>query len=163
MSWGSNGWGDSTWGHGNTSVTVTGVEGAAAIAVDTAWGSDTWGEDTWGGSTNPAVDVLLVLSVPVTGEAGTGSVGSVTVNGKAVVSPTGEAGTGIVGNESILLVTNLPVTGVAGTTSVGSVSVSGNAPVTVTGFGMVMSSGEELVWGEIVTSQTPNWSEIKAA
>jgi hypothetical protein len=32
--------------------------------------------------------------------------------------------------------------------------------IAVTGFGMVGSSGEEHVWGEIDVSQTPAWSVI---
>ena len=57
------------------------------------------------------------------------------------------------------------VTGLVGTTQLGTASVVAKGTVYVIG---VVGTGEvgnnifTLVWGEIDTSQTPNWTEIAA-
>mgnify|MGYP003327978017 CR=1 FL=1 len=61
--------------------------------------------------------------------AGTGGVGSVTVQGKANYTVTGVAGTGAVGTTTYIF--GYPVTGVVGTGAVGTVSV--NQAFAVTG------------------------------
>ena len=78
----------------------------------------------------------IPADVAVTGVAGTGAVGTVGVKG--VVSVTGVAGTSAIGTVTATGTHNISVTGVAGTSAVGSV----------------------LVWGQIIPSQSSNFSAI---
>ena len=113
-----------------------------------AWGSDAWGYSTWGGE-------------------------------NVYVSATGVAATSAIGNETILLVLTVPVTSTGATASgiVGMVTmglqatttlgggyvVSAGAGVTVTGLSATataMGGAEELVWSDVVTTQTPSWAEV---
>jgi len=72
---------------------------------------------------------------------------------------TGVVGTGDVGTVAIAAV--VTVTGPsAGTASVGAVTSEGDANATVTGLLATGSVGSVLVWGQIVPSQTSNFSAI---
>ena len=73
------------------------------------WGRGTWSQYSWG---EP-------LPVVVTGVAGTGAVGSVSVVAEANVPETGLAATGGVGSVSVVAEANTAVTGSEGTGSVG--------------------------------------------
>ncbi len=106
----------------------------------------------------------------------TGSVGSTTVTGLANISVTGVAGTSALGS---IFETQM---GVAGTTAVGNTfetnvgigatasvnsataETSGTANIEVTGLSAtasVASVGEfPIVWGQVLPSQTPNFSAI---
>ena len=89
------------------------------------------------------------LNMAVTGVAGTGAVGSVSIFSE--VSVTGVAGTSAVGSVTIIQKHNISVTGVAGTSAVGSVLVWGQIiPSQSSGF------------SAITPSQSPNWEEIAA-
>jgi len=80
------------------------------MAAITGWGRNTWSSGTWG----------QAFPVSVTGIAGTGAVGSVTVLINIDVSVTGVAGTGAVGSVTVVEGTGVTVsaTGVAGTGAV---------------------------------------------
>ena len=78
----------------------------------------------------------IPADVAVTGVAGTGAVGSVSIISE--VSVTGVAGTGAIGTVTLIQKHNISVTGVSGTSAVGSV----------------------LVWGQIIPSQSSNFSAI---
>jgi hypothetical protein len=111
---GSQGWGTAAWGGGNVSVVATGAVGSVTLIL------------------NP---------VEVTGVAGTGRVGSVTVRGTA----------------------NTLVTGLQAVGSVGSVAVeTGNIVVNVVGVSCIASVTSVSVWITINDNQTPNWVEIAA-
>lgn len=73
--------------------------------------------------------------VSVTGVAGTGSVGSVTVTGTSVTTPTGVEATGQVGSVTVSVATNasVSVAGIAATGAVGAATVAGKAIVAPTG------------------------------
>ena len=111
---GSQGWGTAAWGEGNVSVVATGVVGSVSIIV------------------NP---------VEVTGVAGIGRVGTVSIAGAA----------------------NAPVTGLQATGSVGTVVVeTGNIIVNLVGVSCTASVTSVSVWITINDNQTPNWVEIAA-
>jgi len=116
-----------------------------------SWGQSTWGRSTWGSTT---------LTVAVTGVSVTGSVGNESLVTNNNLSVTGIAATSANGTATTNIVTP---SGVAATSAIGTATASGAALVAVTGFGLTASSGEELVWGVIDTSQTPSWSEITTA
>ena len=67
------------------------------------------------------------------------------------------------GEETVTADANTNVTGNAGTGQLGTVAIVAKAGVNVTG---VQGTGQTqtftLVWGEIDTAQTPNWTEIAA-
>lgn len=73
------------------------------------------------------------VSVTPTGVAGTGAVGTPTIQIDVEVTPTGVAGTGAAGDVTVNLNTPVDVTGVAGTGAAGDVTVTGDANVTPTG------------------------------
>jgi hypothetical protein len=111
---GSQGWGTAAWGRGNVSVVATGSVGSVSIIL------------------NP---------IEVTGVAGIGRVGSVSIAGAA----------------------NVPVTGLRATASVGTVTVeTGNIIVNVVGVNGTASVTSVAVWITINDNQTPNWVEIAA-
>lgn len=144
-------WNTSAW---NTSpafaLTATGAVGLAAPEGDAIIGPT-------GVAGTSAVGDLFTTNVGVTS---TGAVGSATVTGIANVSVTGVAGTSALGN---LFTTNM---GFGATASVNSATVSsiGVANVYVTG---VSATGViaplidfPVVWGQIIPSQTSNFSAI---
>jgi hypothetical protein len=55
-----------------------------------------------------------------------------------------------------------PVTGVLGTTGLGVVSIDAEANVTLTGVSGTGELTSALVWGNVPTSQDPNWQVIAA-
>jgi hypothetical protein len=111
---GSQGWGTAAWGEGNVSVVATGLIGSVTVIL------------------NP---------VEVTGVAGIGRVGSVSIAGAA----------------------NAPVTGLQATGSVGTVVVeTGNIIVNLIGVSCTASVTSVSVWITINDNQTPNWVEIAA-
>ena len=84
------------------------------------------------------------VTVTVTGLAGTSAVGSVTVTEGSAVTVT---------------VTGNSVTATAGNTTE---TAGGGVSVGVTGAGVTASTNGVLIWTELDTSQTPNWTEIAA-
>ena len=153
-----------------------------------AWNTSTWNTSpafalTATASVNStAVGVTGDANVSVTGVAGTSAVGSVTVVGLANVSVTGVAGTSAIGTISTTRGDKAFVTGVAGTSAVGNVFTtivgfsvtasvnsatvdsSGEANIEVTGVsatGLVTAITDfPVVWGQVLPSQTPNFSAI---
>ena len=55
------------------------------------------------------------------------------------------------------------VTGVAGTSALGSETVTGGATASVTGVVGTGNIGVSLVWGDIDTSQVPNWQIVNTS
>ena len=53
-------------------------------------------------------------------------------------------------------------TGVFGTPAIGTLAMQGSCVLTVTGVNATGATGEENIWGNIVPSQTPIWTEIAA-
>jgi len=93
------------------------------MAVISGWGRGTWSQYTWG---EP-------LPVVVTGEAGTGAIGTVSVVAEANVPATGLAASGAVGSVSVVAEANIAVTGEEVTGATGSVDVIAKAVVAPTG------------------------------
>ena len=87
------------------------------MAVISGWGRGTWSQATWG---EP-------LPIVVTGEAGTGATGTVSVIAEANVPATGLAASGAVGSVTVIGVANVVTTGETGTGAVGTVAVAANA------------------------------------
>ena len=121
----------------STSVAFTGWN-----SVQSAWNTSTW-------------NTSLAFSLTATG-----SVGSATITGNANVSVTGVAGTSALGN---IFSTNVGVSATASVNSATAVTI-GNANVSVTGVsatGLITAVEEfPIVWGQIIPSQTSNFSAI---
>ena len=90
--------------------------------------------------------------------AGSGGVGSVSVQGKANYTVSGVAGTGAVGTTTYIF--GYPVTGVVGTGAVGTVSV--NQAFAVTGVSATGTIGDTFVWEKISPTNNPNWVPVVA-
>tara|TARA_R100001015_G_C4621010_1_gene178111 strand:- start:1263 stop:1865 length:603 start_codon:yes stop_codon:yes gene_type:complete len=169
-------WNTSTWnGDVAYSVTATGSVGSAtsAVSIDVS---------VTGVAGTSALGNIFSTNV---GVSATGSVGSTTVVGLANVSVTGVSGTASVDSSAVGITgdVNSTVTGVAGTSALGNifttnvgfsstasvnsatVSSSGEANISVTGVsatGQVGAGTGEVfpVWGQIIPSQTSNFSAI---
>ena len=159
------GWNTGTW-NTNVAYSVTATGGVGSV------------------TTNNPVAVTGVAGTSAVGNTfetnvgvnATGSVGSTTVTGLANISVTGVAGTSALGS---IFETQM---GVAGTTAVGNTfetnvgisatasinsataETSGTANIEVTGVsatGLVTAITDfPVVWGQIIPSQTPNFSAI---
>jgi hypothetical protein len=169
-------WNTSTWnGDVAYTVTATGQIGSAASVVNIGVAPTGLGATASLGnifSTNTAVtatgnigSVTLSIgaNVSVTGVSATASVDSsaVGITGFANISVTGVAGTSALGN---IFTTNV---GLSSTASVNSATVSatGDANISVTGVsatGQIGAGTGEVfpVWGQIIPSQTSNFSAI---
>ena len=168
-------WNTSTWnGDVAYTVTATGQIGSAASVVNV-------GVAPTGVVGTSALGNIFSTN---TGVAGTGSVGSSTITGDANVTVTGVSGTASVNSSAVGIIanSNLSVTGVAGTSALGNifstnvgvsatasvnsatVDSSGAANIEVTGVsatGLVTAITDfPVVWGQIIPSQTSNFSAI---
>ena len=168
-------WNTSTWnGDVAYTVTATGQIGSAASVVNV-------GVAPTGVVGTSALGNIFSTN---TGVAGTGSVGSSTITGDANVTVTGVSGTASVNSSAVGIIasSNISVTGVAGTSALGNIfstnvgvsataSVNsatavtvGEANVEVTGVsatGLVTAITDfPVVWGQIIPSQTSNFSAI---
>tara|TARA_R110002020_G_scaffold99752_1_gene236459 strand:+ start:960 stop:2123 length:1164 start_codon:yes stop_codon:yes gene_type:complete len=132
-----------------TGVTVNGTPGQAGAYTEitvpeftpTLYYYCTQHSGMGGTANTPFVyNVLPTTGAPVTGVAGTSALGTVTTEHTAVISPTG----------------------VFGTSALGTLAMQGSCVLTVTGVNATGATGEENIWGDIVPSQTPNWTEIAA-
>ena len=161
-------WNTSTWnGDVAYSVTATGSVGSAtsAVSIDVS---------VTGVSGTSALGNIFSTNV---GVSATGGVGSTTVVGLANVSVTGVAGTASVDSSAV------GITGVAGTSALGNIfttnvgfsstasvnsatiSATGDANISVTGVnatGQIGAGTGEVfpTWGQIIPSQTSNFSAI---
>lgn len=86
------------------------------------------------------------VSVNVTGVFATGSVGTVTVTGTAVVSPTGNAGTGSAGTVTVTGFALVDITGLFGTGSAGTTTATGDCNVFLTGVSASAAVGDESIY-----------------
>ena len=144
-------WNTSTW---NTSLafslTATGAVGSATITGDA-------NVSVTGVAGTSALGNLFTTNMGVTS---TGAVGSATITGDANVSVTGVAGTSALGS---YFTTNDMVTMTASVNSATAVTI-GNANVSVTGVsatGLITAVEEfPIVWGQIIPSQTSDFSAI---
>jgi hypothetical protein len=95
-----------------------------------------------GGTANtPFVfNVLPTTGAPVTGVVGTSALGTVTTEHTALISPTGTSAT----------------------SALGTIDIQASCVLTLTGVTATGATGEENIWGDIVPSQTPIWTEIAA-
>ena len=169
-------WNTSTWnGDVAYSVTATGSVGSATstVSIDVS---------VTGVAGTSALGNIFSTNV---GVSATGGVGSTTVVGLANVSVTGVAGTASVDSSAVGITgaANVSVTGVAGTTAVGNTfetnvgisatasinsataETSGTANIEVTGVSATgevgAGTGEVFpTWGQIIPSQTSNFSAI---
>ena len=140
-----NGWGRGTWGQLTFGealpVVVTGVAGTTALDNGTA--------------------VQAAAVTGVTATTSTSGLGDESVSCAANVAVTLDAITSSLGNESLITNNYLDMTGLVGTTTLASVTTNANADIVVEGFEII--SGTILginVWGEVTTSQTPNYVTI---
>ena len=141
---------------------------ADPVAAFQGWNSSIQGWDTGTWNTNVAYPVTATAvvnsatvatsgdaNIAVTGIAGTGSVGSVTVVGVANVSVTGVSGTSALGS---FFTTN---TVVQMTSAIGTPTTVGEANIEVTGVSATSAIGVlGTIWGNIIPSQTSNFTNI---
>lgn len=172
-------------------VDTDGVAKNVTVALG-GWSRGTWGEGPFGQALQDdiittAVGTVRILEeyIQVTGVASDGVVGSVTATGTAVIVEEGLAanaqisGVTVQANADVTLtgvsaegevgtttqqfgVTVLP-TGVSTEVQSGAETVTADANVPVTGTEALVATARPLVWGKIVTTQNPNWTEINAA
>ena len=162
--WSSGPWSRGSWGTGTiialpSGVQATGSEGSVTVTA-TAVVSPV------GVSASGALgtsSIIAEANVDVIGESAYGVAGEASVSGIANVYPSGVSGTVYEGTTITRTVNRVDVTGVEGTGLLGTASIIGAANVYVSG---VQATGQTqtftLVWGEIDTSQTPNWQRIAA-
>jgi len=95
-----------------------------------------------GGTANtPFVfNVLPTTGAPVTGVVGTSALGTATTEQTALILPTGTSAT----------------------SATGTIDIQASCVLTLTGVTATGATGEENIWGDIVPSQTPAWTEIAA-
>ena len=95
-----------------------------------------------GGTANtPFVfNVLPTTGAQVTGVVGTSALGTATTEQTALISTTGTSATSVLG----------------------TIDIQASCVVTLTGVNATGATGEENIWGNIVPSQTPIWTEIAA-
>ena len=91
---------------------------------------------------------------------GRGTYGQGAWNTELPVIVTGVAGTSALGSATVAAAAVVSVTGVAGTSALGSATVAAAAVVGVTGVAGTGGIGNTLVWGDIDTTQIPNWAAI---
>ena len=133
----------------STGVTINGTVGSsgAYTEITVASGAPTLyyycaNHSGMGGTANtPFVfKVNTTTGASVTGVAATSALGTVTTDQTALVIPDG------------------PV----GVSATGTLAIQGSCVLTVTGVSATGATGEENVWGDIIPSQTPTWTEIAA-
>lgn len=162
--WGSGPWSRGSWGTGTiialpSGVQATGSEGSVTVTAN----ADVAVSGVNATGALGAATTIAEANVYPTGVEATETIGDVTVTADAITSVTGVTGNTALGTSTTRTVNRVDVTGVEGTGLLGSADATGNALANVTG---VQATGQTqtftLVWGEIDTSQTPNWTEIAA-
>jgi len=162
--WGSGPWSRGTWGADTVIAVVSGVSGTTALGEE---------EITAGATASPSgveatgviddVSIVAKAVVNVTNVTGTMVLGEEEITADAIVTVTGVSATGEEGDVTTRTENRFEVTGVSATTALGNESVIGGANIYVTG---VQGTGQTqtftLVWGEVDTAQTPNWTRIAA-
>ena len=151
--WGSNAWGEQFW------------EDNGLVINYGAWGSlvEGFGDGTWGLgsqlstlSTSAGTAIAAIdITVAVTGQALTTSIGTETVSADAnVPAYRAIALTGSLGTETAVPGVEVAVTGQALTGSIGTETVSADANVTPTGSSATMSMGTADAGGNAVAELT---------
>jgi len=108
------------------------------------------------------VTVVNVSVISTTGVAGTTNTPSVSTTSNATFSITGVAGTMSVGSAQGQAGAGADVTGVLATGSVGSVTTTAAALVTTTGVSATGTVGQALVWGRVKPDPGTIWTRIAA-
>ena len=140
MAWGVKGFGSTTWGFGDVSTSVT----TPAVAT-MSLGNET---------VNAAANVSAATNI------GTSAIGTVSVSGAANTTVTGSAATSAIGSLTTISNNNLSVTGLVGTTAISPVITIADANIYPTGTSAISACGEELVWTDFDTTQSPSWATI---
>ena len=84
-------------------------------------------------------------------------------NGPGSVEVTGVAGTSDLGSVTAAIGINPEVSGLVGTSALGSVLAVTSATISAVGVVSTGSVGVPLVWGDIDTSQVPNWQVVNSS
>ena len=111
------------------------------------WGRGAWGSGAWNQGS----------AVEVTGVAGTGAAGNVTSDASSVFAVTGSVGNTTETGTATFAVTGNSITATLGTGTVAPIQSIGVFPTGVLATGAV---GEEVLYREIIPSQTPNWAGV---
>lgn len=172
-------------------VDTNGVAKNVTVALG-GWGRGAWGEGPFGEALQDdiittAVGTVRILEeyIQVTGVASDGVVGSVTATGTAVIVEEGLAASAQISGVTVQADADVTQTGVSADGEVGTTiqqfgvtvlptgvstevqsgieSITADANVSVTGTEASVATATALVWGKIVTTQNPNWTEINAA
>lgn len=141
--WGRDVWGGWAWGV-NYSVALSGIELTSTIGNEDAFTDvvvEVTGQElqsaitpvgTSANSDNEIAHSFLL----------TGSLGSPTITGLALVEPTGIAATSAIGDAIGGTIQEVPVSGIELTTNIGNEDTSGNADVSVTGIEATSATGD---------------------
>ena len=85
------------------------------------------------------------------------------IDGLTTSGITGVAGTSALGSVTAAIGINPEVTGLVGTSALGSVLAGTSATISAVGVVSTGSVGVPLVWGDIDTSQVPNWQVVNSS
>jgi hypothetical protein len=162
----SQAWGSSSWGN-NVAFPISSTGAVGTVSIEGAASVPGTGLAASGVVGSVAVVEGTGVTVSVTGLVSSGSVGSTTVEGNSSVTAGGIAGTGGIGQITATTSQIIPVapTGISSTAVVDSATIvcECDANVNVSG---VQASGlvsRVTVWGRIVPDTNPNiWTEIAA-
>jgi hypothetical protein len=167
QTWGGGYWGGPLGWGGILSVqeSVTGVEASGELGtVSEVIGKAVVFPTGVEGTTALGEEIARAgASVVVGGVEAEGFVGVASPQSNNNLSVTGVEATAIIEDVGVKNVNYVGVTGVVGTSQIGTVEIDAKATVVVTGVFGTGRVGKTLVWGQIDTSQTPNWQPILEA
>tara|TARA_R110002012_G_scaffold196876_1_gene365359 strand:+ start:424 stop:954 length:531 start_codon:yes stop_codon:yes gene_type:complete len=162
----SQAWGSSTWGN-DVAFPISSTGTVGTVSIEGAASVPETGLAASGAVGSVAVNEGTGVTVNVTGLASSGAVSSPTIEGNSSVTAGGLAGTGGIGQITATTSQIIPVapTGISSTAVVNAATIvcECDANVNVSG---VQASGlvsRVTVWGRIVPDTNPNiWTEIAA-
>ena len=102
------------------------------------------------------------IKVSITGVSATGSVGSLTFDCEANVTPAGQSGTSALGTVVQRTQNRVEVDVQYALSFLGSVTVIAKSTVSPNGLSGLGELGNVNVWSRVDDDQTPNWKEVAA-
>jgi hypothetical protein len=138
---------------------LTTTQGSVSVTAEVV-ASPTGEEAT---STPGSVSVSAEAVFTVTGSEATAEDGSVSVTAQATGSPTGVLLTTTQGSVTVSAEVLAPVTGISASALLESVTVNAGSVAAVTGIVLVTNTSRALVWSDIITTQSPNYSDVNTS
>jgi len=158
-------WGSGTWGN-DVAFPISATGAIGTVSIEGAASVPATGLAASGLVGSVFITVGTGVNVSVTGVTANGGVGSATVEGDSSITVTGIAATGGVGQATAVTDQIVPVapTGISSTGVVDSANIvcECDANVNVTGVSATGGTASVLVWGRIIPPETTIWTEIAA-